>query len=375
MRIFIVCLLLGALVGVTPLPASAQQNQTPQQLAQEIKALKSKVSEIEKQLHTVEIVEKMELQAKLAEANAKLLNAEFAKLERDLRDSHNEWLIKWSILVLTLLTVVGAVLWFWLKSKTNQLITDEVEKNLNGFKDSLKKLDIQRNQLRESEEENAAYRLEEIHYDLNDDTRYPREIRGLREEALLDVFEDEKYSEVLRYRAAEVLTSRKSPRLISPILELLNLAVDSDADVGFGEHRLYGFVNLLGRLHTQETYEGLRKFLNRLLSENPKHKDLLLTETVRSFARVSASLDIRSSVSMLRRAIPHFENANHTALVELAGHFDIFNEPVGIKDILMQRDKDIHSGVEDKCLDALEKYDPEFAANWRAQHTTDDAES
>ena len=65
MRIFIVCLLLGALVGVTPLAASAQQNQTPQQLAQEIKALKSKVSEIEKQLHTVEIVEKMELQAKL----------------------------------------------------------------------------------------------------------------------------------------------------------------------------------------------------------------------------------------------------------------------------------------------------------------------
>ena len=151
-----------------------------------------------------------------AEANAKLLNAEFAKLERDLRDSHNEWLIKWSILVLTLLTVVGAVLWFWLKSKTNQLITDEVEKNLNGFKDSLKELNIQRNQLRESEDENAAYRLEEIHYDLNDDTRYPREIGVLREEALLDVFEDEKSSEVLRYRAAEVLTSRKSPRLISP---------------------------------------------------------------------------------------------------------------------------------------------------------------
>ena len=371
MRIFVACLLIGALVGVTPPPVSAQQDQSPQHSAQEIEALKNRVLELENQLQIVENVEKMELQAKLADANAKLLNAEFGKLERDLRDSHNEWLIKWSILVLTLLTAIGAVLWFWLKSRTNQLIADEVKKSLNGFQESLKELDIQRNQLRESEKENAAYRLEEIHDGLNDDTRYTREIRALREEALLDVFEDEKYSEVLRYRAAEVLTSRKSPRLISPILELLNLAVDSDADVGFGEHRLNGFVNLLGRLHTQETYEGLRKFLNRLLSENPKHKDLLLTETVRSFARVSASLDMRGSISILRRAIPHFE----TALVELAGHFDIFNEPVAIKDILMQRDRDIHSGVEDKCLELLEKYDPEFVEKWRAQHTTDDAES
>ena len=93
MRIFIVCLLLGALCGITPPLLPAQQNQTPQQLAQEIEVLKSKVFELEKQFQAVENVEKMELQAKLAEANTKLLNAELAKFEQDLRDSNNKWLI------------------------------------------------------------------------------------------------------------------------------------------------------------------------------------------------------------------------------------------------------------------------------------------
>ena len=75
MRIFIACLLIGALVGVTPPPVSAQQDQSPQHSAQEIEALKNRVLELEKQLQIVENVEKLELQAKLADANAKLLNA------------------------------------------------------------------------------------------------------------------------------------------------------------------------------------------------------------------------------------------------------------------------------------------------------------
>ena len=156
-------------MGVIPSLLPAQQNQTPQQLAQEIKALKSKVSELEKQLQVVENAEKIELQAKLADANAKLANAEFAKLERDLRDSHNEWLIKWSIFVLTLLTAVGAVLWFWLKSRTNQLITDEVEKSLNGFKEGLdevgalkNEIGILKNQQRILEKEHTTATLEPV---------------------------------------------------------------------------------------------------------------------------------------------------------------------------------------------------------------------
>ena len=56
--------------------------------------------------------------------------------ERDLRDSNDGWLIKWGIFALTFLAVGGAGALAWVKSRTNQLIADAVEKNLNGFKDS-----------------------------------------------------------------------------------------------------------------------------------------------------------------------------------------------------------------------------------------------
>ena len=87
MKKFITCLLLGALLGMIPPPLPAQQNQN-----QEIEALKKRVSELEKQLQTVENIEKLDLQAKLADANAKLANAEFGKFERELRDSNRNWL-------------------------------------------------------------------------------------------------------------------------------------------------------------------------------------------------------------------------------------------------------------------------------------------
>ena len=92
MKKFIVYLLLWALLGMIPPPLPAQQNQN-----QEIEALKKRVAELEKQLQTVENVEKLDLQAKLADANAKLANAEFGKFERELRDSNNKWLRNWSI--------------------------------------------------------------------------------------------------------------------------------------------------------------------------------------------------------------------------------------------------------------------------------------
>ena len=132
MRIFIVCLSLGVLFGETSLPVSAQQNQSLQQLTQEIELLKSKVSEREKQLQIVENVEKMELQAQLAEANTKLLNAEFVKFKRELKDSNDEWLRTWSYWFLgvigffaLILLGVSAVFWSWLNSRANQLIADE----------------------------------------------------------------------------------------------------------------------------------------------------------------------------------------------------------------------------------------------------------
>ena len=89
-----------------------------------MKSSKKRVSEIEKQLQTMENVEKLDLQAKLAEANAKLANAEFGKFERELKDSNDKWLrdgvlgsvsrCNWSF-CLAINDRVGAVFWFWLK--------------------------------------------------------------------------------------------------------------------------------------------------------------------------------------------------------------------------------------------------------------------
>ena len=90
MKEFIACLLLGTLLGMIPPLLSAQQNQNLQKSDPEIEAIKKRVSELEKQLQTVENVEKLDLQAKLTDANAKLANAEFGKFERELRDFNNK---------------------------------------------------------------------------------------------------------------------------------------------------------------------------------------------------------------------------------------------------------------------------------------------
>ena len=80
MQKFIACLLLVASLGIISPLLSAQQNQTAQKSDAEIEVLKKRVSEIEKQLQTVENVEKLDLQAKLAEANTKLADAEFGQV-------------------------------------------------------------------------------------------------------------------------------------------------------------------------------------------------------------------------------------------------------------------------------------------------------
>ena len=80
MKTLIVCVLLEALIGVMPPLLSAQQSQNTQKSKPEIEALEQRVSKLEKRLQTVENVENMELQAKLSEANTKLLNAEFGEV-------------------------------------------------------------------------------------------------------------------------------------------------------------------------------------------------------------------------------------------------------------------------------------------------------
>ena len=281
---------------------------------------------------------------------------------------------------LAILSAVGIIVLREFRTSADKLITNEVEKNLNGFKDSLNELGILKNQLQLLEKEHLASTLESItHSIFSDEHPHPEQIKALREEALLAVFEDEKYLLKVRYGAAEVLAiSKKSPLLVSPVLEFLNSVVDSDLDIEREEMRdVRDLANLFAYIHTEESYEGLTKFLNRLLTENPKQKQHFFTKTVFSLAMVSRKLSIGDSVSLLRMAIPQLEfgQDESQALKNLAWYFDRFNEPIGIKEIL---NKDATRGmpeVQRTCLELLEKYEPDFVEKWQAQHTTDDAES
>ena len=390
MRKFIACLLLGALLGMIPRLLPAQQNQSAQRSNTEIEALKKRVSELEKQLQTVENADKMDLQAKLAEANAKLADAEFGKFERKLKDSNDKWLQGWSswfVGVIGFLVVViggvGAIFWFWLRSRANQLIADEVEKNLTGFKEALKELGILKNQLGILEREYAAYILEGfINQLLGDEHRHPESIKVLREEVLLQILGDKRYDLAVRHKAGEVLAARRSSRLVSPTLELLNSVLDSNLDIDYfyidyfyTEHRLGSFVNFLGYIYTPEAYQGLTRFLNRLLTEDPKHKDLFLMKTVFSLAWVSIKLDNRDSVSILRKAMSHFQHPGHKDLSALVEYFDRLNEPEGIKEILINHATSGMPDVKNKCLELLQKHDPEFVKEQRAKETTNNSEA
>ena len=377
----IACLLLVALLGMISPPLPAQQNQNPQKFDTEIEALKKRVSELEKQLQTVENAEKLDLQAQLAEANAKLANAEFGKFERELRDSNNEWLKNWVLILLAILSAVGVGIWRGLKNRTNELIADTVEKNLNGFKKSVEGQELIKDQLRELRKDRVVSVLTGFNYVSNEEQDHPEEIKVLPEEDLLQVLDDGKFDPPLRSKAAAVLTARNSSRSVPPMLTLLNSVIGSDSDINFpSRSALQDLVKLLGKIHTRDAYQGLKEFLNRLVTENPKHRDLFLTETVYSLAWLSIKLNLPDSVPILRMATPHLQVAQeeHQAMKNLARHFDIFDEPAGIKEILINHvtsESSDMEDIEDWCLELLQKHDPKYVADWRASRAADNNEA
>ena len=387
MKKFIVCLLLGALLGMISPLLPAQQTQSRQKSDTGIEALEKRISELEKQLQTVENVKKMDLQAKLAEANAKLaeantklLNAEFGKFERELKDSNDERMRNWVILILAIVSTIGFAFWFWLKS----LIADRIEKNLDGFKKAVEAQDVIKNQLEVLEKEYAASVLERtLTFSFTDEHSYSEKVKALREETLLQVFGDEIYQMELRYKAAAVLAARKSPLLVYPLLEFLNSFVDSDSAIDLKtKNILRGLVmNVLGGMYIQEAYQGLKGFLNHLLTENLKHKDLFLTWTVFALGWVSVELDVKDSVPLLKKAIPYLNLKNlqqeYDNLGNLAENFDKLNEPAGIKEILnyVASESSGMEDVENRCLELLQKHDPEYVEKWRARTTTDNSDA
>ena len=382
MKINIVYLLLIALLGITVSASIAQQNQNVPKTDTEVEAVKKRVSELEGKLQTVENVEKMELAAKLAEANAKLINTDIDKVKGELRESNNDWLRAWNNwflgIVSVIAVIIGGALWLVLKT----LIEKGIEKKLNGFQEAVKQVDILKDQLRVLRKEQAASMMEATFQpELGSELGYPKEnkarreeaLKEISEEALLDVFSDEKYLLAVRHKAAEVL-AQKSPPLVAPLLQLLNIAIDPDSNTTaeIGRRPLRNSVSLLGKIETRETYEALTKFLSRLLTENPKHKDLFLTDTAFYLFWIGLKLNIDDSVSVLRLAIPHLQvgQSDLKTLQNFAKYFDIFNNPEGIKEIFNVHAKGKIPELEEKCLELLEKYDPDFVKEQREEKAT-----
>lgn len=388
MKKFISYLLLATLISVVVFLSFAQQNQNTQQ---EIEALQKRVSDLESKLQTVENVEKMELAAKLAEAEAKLAEAEFDKFERELRDANDEWLKSWSnwftVILGTFVVIllgVAAVFWFWLSMKANQLIADRVEEHLKGFKDAVEQVNIVTNQLEMLEEEYAAFVLERYRNLYYSDGSFPKPLKALRDEVLLKILSDETRDLGVRDKAAEILALRNNPQIVSPILEFLYSVVDSDLDSNQDfelgretEYIMHRFVRFVEEIHTQESYEGLKKFLSSLITNNPQNKDLFLTRAAFSLCLISFRLNAGDSVSVLRLAIPHLQvgQSDLQALRNLAKYFDVFDNPEGIKEILTHHAAGKMPELEETCLNLLEKHDPDFVRERREEETTTNTEN
>lgn len=229
-----------------------------------------------------------------------------------------------------------------------------------------------KNELRELEKRHVVSVLDRM-FPNSKDHPLSEEINALREATLLQVLSDEGYRMAHRCKAAEVLAyRRKSPQLVSPTLEILNSFLDSDMDSypkSFGPR----LIEFFRQVPTPEVHQGLTKFLNRLLAGKPEDKDLFLMETVLSLAWISIRLDTRDSVSILRKAMSHFETPGYKDLSELVEYFNQFNEPAGIKEILTQHVTAGMPDVENRCLELLQKYQPEFVEKWRAERPTDNS--
>ena len=387
MQKFIACLLLVVLLGMIPPLLPAQQVQSAQKLDSEMEVLKKRISALERQLQTVENVEKLDLQAKLAEANAKLINAGIDKYKRELRDSNDEWLRNWGIILLAFLSVVGLGVWSWLRSKTNQLIANEVEKNLNGFEAAVNQVEAMKDELGLLKKEHAATMLEAvINYDFLDERNPPERIKLLGEETLLQVFADERYHLLLRYKAAEVLAGRQSTELIPLLSNLLTVLADSELEI----HQYYTVpglpiltngVRFLAHIRTREAYQALQKFLDYLLTDNPKRKNWFLWDTVSSLVQVGIKLNMGDSVPILTKALSDLENPGHEVLDKLVEYFHKFNEPASIKKILVNYLEDETymdlptKHLKDKCLELLQEHDPALVDEWRARETSDNSEA
>lgn len=363
-----------------------RQNQMSQQLDSEIKTLKSNISVPKINPKTTENTETIKLARELTDSNAKLINAEFSKFERDLRDSNNKWLWGWTgfftTIIVLILAIIGVAFWFSVRS----MIADRVEIFIIGFKEDVGQLDTVKDQLRRLEHQYTSSTLRDVPegYFGKGEPQF-EQIKQLREETLSQILNDEDSLLGTKYRAAAVLADRNSPLLVTPVLKYLNSIVGFDSDLSsdftldyYPEYYVCELIGFVGQIYTQDTHNGLKKFLNTLLTAETEHRNLLMGYTARSLALVSLEMNQKDAVPVLRKSIPDmkfFPSDSADCLEEIARYFDIFNEPAGIKEILTYHAAGENPMPQDKCLELLQKHDPEFVKEYQVHNENTNAGS
>ena len=209
--------------------------------------------------------------------------------------------------------------------------------------------------IRVLDKEHAAGVVERFkHRPLSVPDSNPEEIKALSEGALLDVLRDETRDIESKIKILEILTGRKSTQLVSPTFEFLNSILDSyeDEELGFYiANRLGVLIHWLGCTSTEETYEGLIKFLDRLVSrEDRERMDFLLAAIAFSFARVGHELNKGDWISPLKTSFSRWDS-----------------EPEITKGILDYLPDEMPSvdDFKDYLLELLEQHDAEFVNDER----------
>ena len=239
--------------------------------------------------------------------------------------------------------------------------------------------ELTRDWLRKREKHHAVSVLEFLE---NDRIIYeygrPPQIDALSEQVLLDVFSDETSSLTVKYRAALILlTLKECTRFVPIYMEFLNFIVNAELDMEDLETWLEvnNFSCLFLDLTTMGAYEEVKDFTNYLLTENPRHKNLFIYCAIVSLTELSLKLNRKDAIPMLKSAISHTEYLSSCTLIEIAEYFDKFKDIAGIKEILTKHLTDETPDVETKCLALLQKHDPDFVEQWKAQKTTVDTEN
>lgn len=394
MKMSIVFLILIVLLSSVFFYMLMRQNHNHQKLESEYESLQKRLTALEIQPQTGQDEQKTNLATQLAEANIKLINTDFSKFERELRNSNDKWLWSWTgffvAIVAIVVTVIGFALWFSIKS----MISDKVEDHLKGFQivfDQVKEL---KNELRVLKREFAAKMLDEPHDIMEDDEVseegvyiYPDTIMSLSEQTLLDVLNFETYPIFTRIRAAEILKKRNPMQSLPMLLQMVNSFLDidiyKDQDIVEDEYivdmrwHLRGLVNLFKDMHTDETYRGLSKLLTRVLKiKDTNLKKLHLNWILFSLAYIGDALNTGKDISKMIDALPNLlitiEDTNE--FQNLVEYFNKFQEPEGIREIYNIHAKGKMPDVEETCLNLLEKYDTDFVREEREEKASTNTE-